>query len=156
LPSSGQQDDYPDCNNNDGSLPSCSRSGTNESPVVASTNNGIPEGNSAATSVSRPLLNDITPVTISSNNETATPDTCTISCSSGTSSTNLLSSDGNSHSTSERISKFLVQYVPETPVRKKSSLKRVTGQRVLTSTEGLALLKTKKQEITRNRAEEER
>jgi len=39
----------------------------------------------------------------------------------------------------------LVQYVPETLVRKKSSLKRVTGQRVLTSAEGLALLKKKRE-----------
>jgi len=103
LPPSGQQDDYPDCYNDDGSLPSCSRSDTSESPVVAGTNNGTPEGNSAATPVSRPLLDVITPVTISSNNETATSHTCTISCTSGTSSTNLLSSGGSSHSTSERI-----------------------------------------------------
>ena len=142
LPPSGQQDDYPDCNNDDGSLPSCSRSDTSESPVVAGTNNGTPEGNSAATPVSRPLWDDITPVTITSNNETATSDTCTIICS-GTSSTNLLSSGGSSHSTPERISKFLVQNVPEMLVRKKSSFKRVTGQMVLTSTEGLASMKEK-------------
>jgi len=59
-------------------------------------------------------------------------------------------------STTERISKYLIQYVPETPVRKKS----VTGQRVLTSAEGLALLKEKEEKkakkISRNRTEEKR
>ena len=87
LPS-GQRDDYPEalnCNNDDGSLPNCSRSDTSELPVVAGTNNGTPEGNSAATPVSRPLWDDITPVTITSNNETAPSDTCAINCS-GTSS----------------------------------------------------------------------
>jgi len=40
--------------------------------------------------------------------------------------TNVQSSGGSSKSTSdftERISKYLIQYVPDTPVRKKSSLK---------------------------------
>ena len=37
------------------------------------------------------------------------------------------SSSNSTRSTTERISKYLIQYVPETPVRKMSSLKRVTG-----------------------------
>ena len=41
----------------------------------------------------------------------------------------------------ERISKFLAQYDPATLVKK--WIKRMTGQRVLKSTEGLALLKEK-------------
>ena len=54
------------------------------------------------------------------------------------------SSSGHSSNASiERISKYLIQYVPETPKRKKGNLRRVMGQRVLTSTEGLALLQEK-------------
>ena len=57
------------------------------------------------------------------------------------------SSSGHASITStERISKYLIQYVPETPKRKKGgSLKRVMGQRVLISTEGLAILKEKEE-----------
>ena len=53
------------------------------------------------------------------------------------------SSSGHANNTfAERISKYFIQYVPETAKRKKGgSLKRVIGQRVLTSTEGLAILK---------------
>ena len=53
------------------------------------------------------------------------------------------SSDHSSNASIERISKYLIQYVPETPKRKKGNLRRVMGQRVLTSTEGLALLQEK-------------
>ena len=56
------------------------------------------------------------------------------------------SSGHGSNTSTERISKYLIQYVPETPKRKKGgSLKRVMGQRVLTSTEGLAILKEKEE-----------
>ena len=51
----------------------------------------------------------------------------------------------SSMSSAERISKYLIQYVPETPKRKRSSLKRIVGQRVLTSTEGLVLLREKEE-----------
>ena len=58
---------------------------------------------------------------------------------------NTSSSSGHASNTStERISKYLIQHVPETPKHKKGgSLKRVMGQRILTSTEGLAILKEK-------------
>ena len=73
------------------------------------------------------------------------------------------SSSGHANNTfTERISKYFIQYVPETAKRKKGgSLKRVIGQRVLTSTEGLAILKEKEkkqkkaQEIEQQKRERE-
>ena len=53
------------------------------------------------------------------------------------------SSGHSSNASVERISKYLIQYVPETPKRNKGNLRRVMGQRVLTSAEGLALLQEK-------------
>ena len=43
------------------------------------------------------------------------------------------------------ISKYLVQYVPATPTQSKCRARRVTGERVLTSAEALAILKDKEE-----------
>ena len=67
------------------------------------------------------------------------------------------SSSGHASNTStEKISKYLIQYVPETPKCKKGgSLKRVMGQRVLTSTEGLKEKEEKTEGGTRDRTMKE-
>ena len=52
----------------------------------------------------------------------------------------------------EQISKYLVQYAA-TPKRTKGDTKRVIGERVLTSSEGLAILKEKK---TRSKKKQKR
>ena len=170
LPAS--QNDYPEAlhhNNGDGVSLSChSGSDASESLVLNGTIVGTPEGSSTASPVNGLTPNDTTiissegngaasPVNGLSSDDTtlvdslnATPESvaCTGAANgSGASCTNVQSSGGSSKSTSgstEQISKYLIQYVPDTPVRKKGSLKRVTGQRVLTSTEGQALLKKTK------------
>lgn len=62
------------------------------------------------------------------------------------------SSPGSPDST-DMISKYLVQYVPPTMAPKESSAKWVTGARVLTSSEGLTMLK-EKEEKKQKEAEE--
>ena len=52
------------------------------------------------------------------------------------------------------ISKYLIQYVPVTPVRTRPEKSRVAGERVLTSAEGLAMLKEKEEK--KQKEEEER
>ena len=71
------------------------------------------------------------------------------------------SSGHSSNASVERISKYLIQYVPETPKQNKGNLRRVMGQRVLTSAEGLVSIATGKRskeadKDTRSRATEAR
>ena len=47
------------------------------------------------------------------------------------------------------ISKYLVQYVPVVSEKKKASETRITGSRVLTSAEGIAILREKEEKKKR-------
>ena len=57
--------------------------------------------------------------------------------------TNLVCPLSKTTLTSDMISKYLVQYVPPTPKSRKTDAQRVTGARVLTRAQGLAILKEK-------------
>ena len=54
------------------------------------------------------------------------------------------------------ISKYLVQYIPAPPERKKAAETRVTGSRVLTSAEGIAILIKKRRRKKRKKRERSR
>lgn len=75
--------------------------------------------------------------------------------SSGQSSTNSNSQVCQS-SSPDVISKYLVQYVPETPKSRRQTADRVTGSRVLTSAAGLAILKEKEDKKKREAEEKEK
>ena len=73
--------------------------------------------------------------------ETSTPVLATVPTGSGTSTA---SSVGSSISdASDNLSKYLIQYVPVTPKSRQPSDSRVCGTRVLTGSNGLAMLKEK-------------
>ena len=59
------------------------------------------------------------------------------------------SGQSSSAESTDVISKYLVQYVPATPRSRNQSVDRVTGSRVLTSSEGLAMLKEKEEKKKR-------
>jgi len=54
------------------------------------------------------------------------------------------------------LSKYLVQYVPASQEKKKASETRVTGLRVLTSAEGIAILKEKEEKKQKEKEEKEK
>ena len=54
------------------------------------------------------------------------------------------------------ISKYLVQYIPTQPQRKKAAETRVTGLRVLTSSEGITILNEKEEKKRKEREEKEK
>ena len=54
------------------------------------------------------------------------------------------------------MSKYLVQYVPKLPEKKKASQTRVTDLRVLTSAEGIAILKDKEDKKQKEKEEKEK
>lgn len=57
---------------------------------------------------------------------------------------------------SDMISKYLVQYVPETPKGRETGTKRVTGARVLTSAQGLSILKEREEKKKKETEEKEK
>ena len=61
------------------------------------------------------------------------------------------SGQSSSAESTDVISKYLVQCVPATPRSRNQSVDRVTGSRVLTSSEGLAMLKEKEDKKKRKR-----
>ena len=81
------------------------------------------------------------PVNIEESPRTAPQRTSPITISSTSSSTPLSSCKSSSYNV---ISKYLVRYIPSV-VEKKSAETRVTGSRILTSTEGLAILREKEE-----------
>ena len=81
------------------------------------------------------------PVDIAESPRTAPQRTSPITISSTSSSTPLSSCKSSS---SNVISKYLVQYIPSV-VEKRSAETRVTGSRILTSAEGLAILREKEE-----------
>ena len=130
-------------------------------------------------SITPTRLNLPTPRTSVSQTSTSNTDTTTeLTLSTGTSSsqqTNVIasvsqSSTPNMDTTSEStpstskfssqqnnaISKYLIQYVPVAPEKKKSSTTRVTGSRVLTSAEGLAILREKEEKKQKEKEDKEK
>ena len=100
--------------------------------------------------------NSGTPPVASSGHLSTSSSVCSPSADTVSSpASNSSSTPGSSNSSPglERISKYLVQYVPATPKRTKGDSKRVIGERVLTSSEGLAILK-EKEDKKRREAEE--
>ena len=116
-----------------------------------------PEGSSTP-SISNSAPTDPTSMIASSTPSTSssTPmDLFSLSSSSGSSR----SSSSKSKTTplsSDVISKYLVQYVPATPKSRKTDAQRVTGARVLTSAQGLAILKEKEDKKKKETEEKEK
>ena len=54
------------------------------------------------------------------------------------------------------MSKYLGQYVPKPPEKKKASQTRVTGLQVLTSAEGIAILNYKEEKKQKEKEEKEK
>ena len=54
------------------------------------------------------------------------------------------------------ISKYLVQYVPVVQEKKKATETRITGSRVLTSAEGIAILREREEKKRKKKEEKER
>ena len=54
------------------------------------------------------------------------------------------------------ISKYLVQYVPVVQEKKKATETRITGSRVLTSAEGIAILREREEKKRKEKEEKER
>ena len=71
-------------------------------------------------------------------------------------SNNSTSSSACTSPTSNVISKYLVQYIPPVVEKKEAAETRITGSRVLTSAEGLAMLRKEKEgkEETEKRKQE--
>ena len=73
-----------------------------------------------------------------------------------TTSESISSSTTSTFQQTNAISKYLVQYIPVVPKKKKSSTTRVTGSRVLTSAEGLAILRENEEKKQKEKEEKEK
>ena len=100
-------------------------------------------GSTGSNSVSRSLLME-TPVTAKECISTS-PHATVHGNNSTPLSNNSTSSSACTSPTSNVISKYLVQYIPPIVEKKKAAEMRITGSRVLTSAEGLALLREKEE-----------
>ena len=93
-------------------------------------------------------------------NSSSTPPICTsltstpISNSSSTPS--ICTSSTSTPPSSNMISKYLVQYVPVVSEKKKVHETRITGSRVLTSVEGIAILREKEENKKKEKEEKEK
>ena len=72
------------------------------------------------------------------------PSSCTTPISTSYSSMTSVSTSSTPHS-SNMISKYLVQYVPVVQEKKKATETRITGSRMLTSAEGIAILREREE-----------
>ena len=112
------------------------------SPVPIST----PSANSSITLTPTPSTSTqlVSPATVSIPSSTSSaPSTSVSTLNTGTQCVNVLS-------------KYLVQYVPAATQKDKSSSTRVTGSRVLTSAEGLAILKEKEEKKQKEKEEKDK
>ena len=124
------------------------------SSSMAANNASTPSSSMAANNASTP----------SSSMATNNPSTPSSSMAANNASTPTLSTaDSNSSMSptviprnSNMISKYLIQYVPPTAEKKKAASTRVTGLRVLTSAEGLAILTEKEQKKKQEKEDKEK
>ena len=98
-----------------------------------------------------------TPISASSSSMTpvSTPTSCTTPISTSYSSMTPVSTSSTPRS-SNMISKYLVQYVPVVQEKKKATETRITGSRVLTSAEGIAILREREEKKRKEKEEKER
>ena len=93
-----------------------------------------------------------TPVTTESvSTASTTPHTAMLHSNSSTPLSNNSTNSSVHTSPTNSISKYLVQYVPAVVEKKKAAETRVTGSRVLTSAEGLAMLREKEEKKQKRR-----
>ena len=111
----------------------------------------------SSNSVSRSLVME-TPVTTESvSTASTTPHTAMLHSNSSTPLSNNNSTNSSvCTSPTNSISKYLVQYVPAVVEKKKAAETRVTGSRVLTSAEGLAMLREKEEKKQKEKEEKEK
>ena len=108
-------------------------------------------GSTGSNSVSRSLLME-TPVTAKECVSTS-PHATVHGNSSTPLSNNSTSSSACTSPTSNVISKYLVQYIPPVVEKKKAAEMRITGSRVLTRAEGLAILRAKEEKKKKEKEE---
>ena len=105
-------------------------------------------------SISNPDVSNL-PTSPTNPAQVETPASSSKSVSSN-SSTPTSSASGKFATNPDMISKYLVQYVPATPKSRRVNTKRVTGSRVLTSSEGIAILNEKEEKKKKELAEKEK